>query len=107
MPFDYLLGCIVHHYAEASQDGPSQWMSMDRSQSVEGFKHDETLTELKEIYCTDEDIDMEDEDSPYALFELVPGFIRESFRFYDLVCKVFLWIQEVLLPLCINRIIIN
>jgi DNA mismatch repair protein MSH6 len=32
--------------------------------SVEGFKYNETLTELKKIYCTDEDIDMEDEDSP-------------------------------------------
>ena len=32
VPFDYLLGCIVHHYAEASQDSPSQWMSMDRPQ---------------------------------------------------------------------------
>ena len=32
VPSDYLLGYIVHHYAEASQDGPSQWMSMDRSQ---------------------------------------------------------------------------
>ena len=82
------------------------WTSL---KSVEWFKHnrDETLTELKEIYCTDEDIDMEDEDSPYALFELVPGFIRESFKFYDLVCEVFLWNKEVLLPLCINRIIIN
>ena len=80
---------------------------MDRSQIGRRVQAYETLTELKEIYCTDEDIDMEDEDSPYVLFELVPEPIRESFRFYDLVCKVFLWNREMLLPLCINRIIIN
>jgi DNA mismatch repair protein MSH6 len=47
---------------------------------VEGFKYDEALTELKKIYCTAEDIDMEDEDSPYALPESVPGSIREMAR---------------------------
>jgi DNA mismatch repair protein MSH6 len=47
---------------------------------VEGFKYEETLTELKKIYCTAEDIDMEDEDSPYALPESVPESIREMAR---------------------------
>ena len=48
--------------------------------SVEGFKYNETLTELKKIYCTDEDIDMEDEDSPYALPGSVLGPILEMSR---------------------------
>ena len=48
--------------------------------SVEGFKYNETLTESKKIYCTDEDIDMEDEDGPYARPESVPGPIRETSR---------------------------
>ena len=47
---------------------------------VEGFKYDKALTELKAIYCTAEDIDMEDEDSPYALPESVPESIREMAR---------------------------
>lgn len=44
---------------------------------VEGFKYSETLAELKKIYCTAEDIDTEDEDSPFALPESVPESIRE------------------------------
>jgi DNA mismatch repair protein MSH6 len=44
---------------------------------VEGFKYNETLTELKKIYCTAEDIDMVDEDSPFGLPETVPEPIRE------------------------------
>lgn len=48
--------------------------------SVEGFKYNETLNELKTIYCTAEDIDMEDEDSLYALPEAVPEPIREVAR---------------------------
>jgi len=44
---------------------------------VEGFKYDETLRELKNIYCTGEDVTMEDEDSPYALPETIPEPIRE------------------------------
>ncbi|KAF8815726.1 DNA mismatch repair protein Msh6 [Phlegmacium glaucopus] len=45
--------------------------------SVEGFKYKETLDELKTIYCTDEDITMADEDSPYSLPDTVPEPIRE------------------------------
>ena len=29
---DYFLGYVVNHYAEAPQDGSSQWMSVDGSQ---------------------------------------------------------------------------
>lgn len=47
---------------------------------VEGLKYNETLNELKTIYCTAEDIDMQDEDSPYALPEGVPEPIREMSR---------------------------
>ena len=47
---------------------------------VEGFKYNKTLDELKVIYCTGEDVVVEDEDDPCALPETVPKAIREMAR---------------------------
>ena len=55
----------------------------DNSGATTPYGHpfgDQYRSVLGKIYCTDEDIDMEDKDSPYALPESVPGPIREMSR---------------------------